>query len=60
MKLRDLFLPKLAHSDPNVRKKAVLKENDAGMLKRVVENDSSREVRSAAVLRLRELGAEVD
>jgi hypothetical protein len=60
MKLRDLFLPKLAHSDPNVRKKAVLKEHDPGMLKKVVENDKSREVRGAAILRLRELGAKID
>ena len=59
MKFRDLFLPKLAHSDPKVRKKAVLEEEDTQMLKKVVENDSSQEVRGAAILRLKELGANV-
>jgi hypothetical protein len=33
MKFRDLFLPKLAHSDSKVRKKAVLKEKDSNILK---------------------------
>lgn len=60
MKFRDLFLPKLAHSDPKVRKKAVLEEEDTQMLKKVVENDSSQEVRGAAILRLKELGAQVE
>ncbi len=57
MKLRDFFLPKLAHSDPAVRKEAVLSEKDAQMLEKVIEHDDSREVRQAAKMRLNELQA---
>ncbi|MGA9538100.1 MAG: hypothetical protein WBR24_19520 [Desulfobacterales bacterium] len=56
MKFRDLFLPKLAHSDPKVRKKAVLKEKDSNILKKVIENDKNPDVRRAADKRLKELG----
>ena len=45
MKLRDFFLPKLAKSNPNVRKKAVIKENDKGVLIKVIQTDSDRNVR---------------
>jgi hypothetical protein len=55
MKFRDLFLPKLAHSDPKVRKKAVLKEKDSNILKKVIENDKNPDVRRAANRRLKDL-----
>lgn len=45
MKLRDLFLPKIARSNPEIRKKAVLKENDKGVLIKVIQNDVDRAVR---------------
>jgi hypothetical protein len=55
MKLRDFFQPKLAQSNPNVRKKAVMKENDKGVLIKVIQNDSDRNVRRAARKRLQQL-----
>jgi hypothetical protein len=55
MKFSDLFLPKIAHSDPKKRKEAVLNENDINLLKKVVENDSDPEVRQIAESRIEEL-----
>ena len=55
MKFRDLFVPKLAHSDPEVRIKAIARETDAGLLQRVIDNDSDPEVRQKATERLEEL-----
>ena len=56
MKFRDLFLPKIARSDPSVRKRAVMEEHSKNILKKVIENDSDREVRHAARKRLQRLG----
>lgn len=55
MKFSDLFLPKIARSDPRVRKKAVLKEGNPEVLKGVIKNDSDREVRQTARERLKRL-----
>jgi hypothetical protein len=57
MKFRDLFLPKIAHSDPEVRRKAVLEENDPNLLKQVIEKDKDPDVRQTAALRIKELTA---
>ena len=57
MGLKDLFLPKIVHSDPNVRKKAVMKEKDKQMLQNVIKNDNDDMVREAAQMRLEELTA---
>jgi hypothetical protein len=57
MKFSDLFLPKIARSDPEVRKKAVLKEKDPGLLKQVGKKDSDPEVRRLALQRLEALEA---
>lgn len=57
MKFRDLFLPKIARSDPKVRKEAVETEINRELLKQVIEKDSHPEVREAAETRLQELGA---
>jgi hypothetical protein len=48
MKFSDLFLPKIARSDPEVRKKAVRKEKNVALLKQVVQKDSDPEVRRVA------------
>lgn len=56
MKFRDLFLPKIARSDPSVRKRAVMEEQSKNILKKVIENDSDKEVRHAARKRLQRLG----
>jgi uncharacterized transporter YbjL len=55
MKVRDFFLPKIARSDPHVRKKAVMAESNVDVLKRVVQNDSDKDVRQAARKRLQRL-----
>ena len=57
MAFRDLFLPKIAHSNPEKRKEAVKEEKDIGLLKRVVENDDSAEVVELAKQRITELQA---
>lgn len=53
--ISDFFLPKIVRSDPNVRKKAVMKERNKSLLKKVIENDSDKEVRQAARNRLQRL-----
>ncbi|MGD9016658.1 MAG: hypothetical protein PVH30_04690 [Desulfobacterales bacterium] len=58
MKFSDLFLPKIVRSDPNVRKKAVMKENRQEVLKKVIENDSHPDVRKAAQYRLKKLAVD--
>ncbi|MFZ7128417.1 MAG: hypothetical protein ACOWWM_19860 [Desulfobacterales bacterium] len=55
MKISDIFLPKIARSNPKVRKKAVMEEKNVQLLKKVVENDSNPEVRKAAQDRLKVL-----
>jgi hypothetical protein len=55
MKLSDLFLPRIARSDPEVRKKAVLKETNVGLLKQVSEKDEDPDVRELALKRLQAL-----
>ena len=57
MKFRDLFLPKIARSNPEVRKKAVMDEQNADILKKVIKNDSDQAVRDAARKRLQRLNA---
>jgi hypothetical protein len=57
MKLSDLFLPKIARSDPQVRKQAVLKEDNKELLMNVIENDSDEEVCQTARQRLQALDA---
>jgi len=55
MKFRDLFLPKIVRSDPNVRKKAVMAERNPEVLKGVIKNDSDKGVRETALKRLKKL-----
>jgi hypothetical protein len=55
MKFRDLFLPKIVRSDPNVRKKAVMAEKNPELLKQVIKKDADKEVREAARKRLQKL-----
>lgn len=55
MAFRDLFLPKLAHSNPEVRKKAIMKESDKALLQRVIDNDEDSGVVDTAKRRLEEL-----
>ena len=55
MKFSDLFVPKIARSDPKVRRQAVAQEKNPDLLKKVVKNDSDPDVRQAAQKRLNEL-----
>lgn len=55
MKFGDMFLPKIARSNPEVRKKAVEKETNMELLKKVIENDQEKSVRQLAQKRLHEL-----
>jgi hypothetical protein len=55
MKFSDLFLPKIARSNPEVRKKAVLEEKNKELLMKVIQNDSDRDVRQTARKRLQRL-----
>jgi hypothetical protein len=57
MKFRDIFLPKIVRSDPKVRKKAVLEEGNRDVLKKVIQNDSDKEVRQAARKRLQRINS---
>ncbi len=57
MKLGDLFLPKIARSDPKTREEAVLKCQDKELLKRVLQNDKDERVRKVAKQRLESLNA---
>ena len=57
MAFRDLFLPKIAHSNPEVRKEAVMKESDPGLLQRVIDNDDDPAVVDTAKRRLAEVSA---
>jgi hypothetical protein len=54
MKFRDLFLPKLAHSDPKVRMEAVASEQNVEVLKKVSQNDDDAAVREFARKRVQE------
>ena len=60
MAFRDLFLPKLAHSNPEVRKKAVMQESDVALLQRVIDNDKDPEVVETARRRLSELTTQAE
>lgn len=57
MKFSDLFLPKIARSDPEVRKEAVRKEDNVELLRNVSKKDSDPEVRELAIKRVDELTA---
>ena len=59
MKFRDLFLPKIAHSNPDVRIKAIKDEEDVELLKKVTNNDSDPHVVKAAQSRIQALEEEV-
>jgi hypothetical protein len=59
MKFKDIFLPKIARSDPEIRKQAVLEEFNLELLKRVIERDADPQVRDLAQKRFHEVRAEL-
>jgi hypothetical protein len=58
VKFSDFFIPKIARSDPKVRKKAVLECVDTALLERVVANDKDEHVRQVAKQRIEALKAQ--
>jgi len=58
MKFRDIFLPKIARSDPEVRKAAISEEINVELLKQLVQKETDPEVIDVAVKRIRELKPE--
>lgn len=58
MAFKDLFVPRIAHSNPEVRKKALMRVGDKNLLKQVIENDQDAAVRELAKRRLLELTAQ--
>lgn len=60
MAFKDLFLPKLVHSNPEKRKEAVRKERSIDILQRVIEKDENPEVVNLAKLRISQLKPEQD
>ncbi len=59
MKFRDIFLPKIARSDPEVRISAVEGEENVELLKKVAEKDSDPRVVKAARKRIAALSEAV-
>lgn len=57
MKFSDLFIPKIAQSDPKVREQAVLKCKDIELLKRVIANEKDERVRRVAEQRIQALSS---
>lgn len=52
MKLRDLFVPRWHHSNPEVRKKAITRIDNPDLLKLISEKDDDPMVRETASDRL--------
>jgi len=59
MKSRDFFLPKIAHSNPEVRIVAIKGEENIELLKNVIKIDSDQRVVEAAKSRIEELSETV-
>jgi hypothetical protein len=58
MEFKDIFLPKIARSNPEVRKEAIRKEVNIELLKQVIEKDSDPGVCDCARMRIKELQPE--
>lgn len=58
MKLKDLFVPKYLHSNPEVRLKVVDSTTDKKLLHSIAEQDSDARVKRAATARLQKLKKE--
>ena len=58
MKFSDLFVPRWQNSDPEVRRRAVLRLKDTYILNQIVEKDESIMVRDSAKDRIKELTEE--
>lgn len=52
MKLKDLFVPRYLHSDPQVRMQVARNSNDKKLLQSIAEQDKDAEVRRVAAERV--------
>jgi hypothetical protein len=52
MKFSDLFVPRYMHSNPDVRRQAVDRIDDAKLLQQISQKDEDAGVRQAAAARL--------
>ncbi len=55
MKFSDLFIPRWRNSNPDVRKKELLKIEDVVLLAQIAEKDEDSSVRQAASSRLKDI-----
>ena len=52
MKFSDIFVPRWQNSNPETRKKAIMKLKDAKLIAQIAEKDPDEDVRYAAASRL--------
>ncbi len=57
MKFQGLFVPRWQHSNPEVRRRAVMKLKDTRLLHQILDKDEDEQVRLAAKDRLAEIEA---
>ena len=55
MKFSDLFVPRWQKSNPDVRRRAVMRSNDVKLLMQISEQDLDNQVRQAALKRIDDL-----
>ena len=55
MKFSDLFVPRWQNSNPDVRRRAVMKSTDEKLLMQISEKDLDDQVRQAALQRIDDL-----
>jgi hypothetical protein len=55
MKFSDLFVPRWQNSNPDVRRRAVMRSNDVKLLTQISEKDLDNQVRQAALKRMDDL-----
>jgi hypothetical protein len=55
MRIRDLFVPRWQHSNPEVRARAVSRLSDTSLLRQISDMDDHQMVRDAALAQLEHL-----
>jgi hypothetical protein len=55
MRIRDLFVPRWQHSNPEVRARAVSRLSDTSLLRQISDMDDHQMVRDAALAQLERL-----
>ena len=55
MKFSDLFVPRWQNSNPDIRRRAVMRSKDLKLLTQISEKDLDNQVRQAAIKRIDDL-----